>query len=421
MAEATLDFNESRRSAGGSSLIVRIAWRNLWRNKRRTWLTAGGIAFSTLLVNFGISMQVGSYDSMIGNATGLLEGQMQITHVEYPNETKLEQTIKGATALVQELDQIPNVVAAPRAEAFALLSADERSFGGLVVGVDFEREARIITLFKTISQGRVPQNDEEMLIGSTMARNLGLSVGDEVVALGSAKQGGIAAMAQTVVGIYNSGQAELDRTLVFVTLPAAQNAFALGDEVHKIVLRGENAQDLDEDLAAISRVTGDRGLVRSWEEVIPELNQAIQLDWVSAQLVYGIILLLVSFSVINTFLMVVFERTREFGMLIAIGMRPGLIVWQVLTEAFFMWIVGVVIGVVIALSLVIWLAQVGIAIEGMEEMAGSFYMSDRMYPAFSWVGILAAPVVLFFGTQLAGLIATMRVRKIKPVEALRGE
>ena len=424
MAEATSypnDLNEPRTRAGGSGLIIRIAWRNLWRNKRRTWLTAGGIAFSTLLVNFGMSSQVGSYDSMIGNATGLLEGQMQITHAEYPNETKLEQTIEGAAELVQELDQIPNVVAAPRAEAFALLSADERSFGGLIVGVDFEREAEIITLFKTISAGRAPQNDEEMLIGSTMARNLGLSVGDEVVALGSAKQGGIAAMAQTVVGIYNSGQAELDRTLVFVTLPAAQNAFALGDEVHKIVLSGENAQDLEEELAAVTKVTGDRGLVRSWEEVIPELNQAIQLDWVSAQLVYGIILLLVSFSVINTFLMVVFERTREFGMLIAIGMRPALIVWQVLAEAFFMWIVGVVIGVVIALSLVIWLAQVGIPIEGMEEMAGSFYMSDRMYPAFSWLGILAAPVVLFFGTQLAGLIATMRVRKIKPVEALRGE
>ena len=136
---------------------------------------------------------------------------------------------------------------------------------------------------------------------------------------------------------------------------------------------------------------------------------------------YSIILLLVSFSVINTFLMVVFERTREFGMLIAIGMRPVLIIWQVLAEAFFMWLVGVAIGVVVALALVVWLAQVGIPIEGMEEMAGSFYMSDRMYPAFSWVGLLAAPVVLFFGTQLAGVVATMRVRKIKPVEALRGE
>ena len=421
MAEAAIQLNDSRSSAGGSGLIVRIAWRNLWRNKRRTWLTAGGIAFSTLLVNFGMSMQVGSYDSMIGNATGLLEGQIQVSHPDYPEESKLEQTIKGATEFVRQLDEIPDIAVAPRAEAFALLSADERSFGGLIVGVDFEREARIITLFNTISDGRIPQNDEEMLIGSTMARNLGLSVGDEVVALGSAKEGGIAAMAQTVVGIYNSGQAELDRTLVFVTLPAAQNAFALGDEIHKVVMRGQNAQDLEKELEAISRTTGDRGLVRSWEEVIPELNQAIELDWVSAQLVYGIILLLVSFSVINTFLMVVFERTREFGMLIAIGMRPALIIWQVLAEAFFMWLVGVAIGVVVALALVVWLAQVGIPIEGMEEMAGSFYMSDRMYPAFSWIGLLAAPVVLFFGTQLAGVIATMRVRRIKPVEALRGE
>ena len=424
MAEAALPRTETVSESTNSSLIVRIAWRNLWRNKRRTWLTAGGIAFATLLVNFGISTQVGTYDSMIDNATRFLAGHMQVTHADYPEENKLEQTVMGATDLVRRLENVPDLYVAPRAEAFALLSADERSFGGLIVGVDFAREANIVSLFDDIAQGRIPHADDEILVGTTMARNLGVGLGDEVVALGSAKQGGIAAMAQTVVGIYASGQAEIDRTLVFVTLPAVQNAFALGDEVHKIVVRGDNPQDMSADLRAASGVVDNSGLVRSWQEVMPELNQAIQLDWVSAQLVYGILLLLVSFSVINTFLMVVFERTREFGMLIAIGMRPSLIVWQVLTEAFFMWLVGVVIGVMIALAIVVWLANVGIPIagmEGMEEMAGSMFISDRIYPAYSWVGIMAAPIVLLFGTQLAGLVATMRVRRIKPVEALRGE
>lgn len=421
MAEATLQNDEIKSDARASGLIIRIAWRNLWRNRRRTWLTAGGIAFATLLVNFGISIQIGTYGGLIENATGFLEGHMQITHRDYPNESKLEQTVAGATELVRQLEEVPDLFVAPRAEAFALLSADERSFGGLIVGVDFVREAQIITLFDSVTEGRIPQSEEEILIGSTMARNLSLSLGDEIVALGSAKQGGIAAMAQTVVGIYASGQAEIDRALVFVTLTAVQNAFALGDEVHKIVMRGVDSKELQSELRAVSAIAGDRGLVRTWEDVMPELNQVIQLDWVAAQLVYGIVLLLVSFSVINTFLMVVFERTREFGMLIAVGMRPALIIWQVLAEAFFMWLVGVLIGVTLAFSCVAWLASVGISVSGMEEMAGSFYMSDRIYPAFSLLGILAAPIVLFFGTQIAGLIATRRVRRIKPVEALRGE
>ena len=237
MAEASLsqDLHRGRAKEGG--FIARIAWRNLWRNKRRTWLTAGGIAFASFLVIFSNAMQVGIYGSMIENATGLLEGHIQITHPSYPDDTKLEQTVLGATELVRLLEQVPGIEVAPRAEAYALMSVDERSFGGLVVGVDFEREKQVVAFFRQIALGRLPVGDEEVLLGGTMARNLGVAIGDEVVALGSAKQGGVAAMALRVVGIFNSGQAEIDRSLMFTTLSNVQNAFALGDEVHKLVIR----------------------------------------------------------------------------------------------------------------------------------------------------------------------------------------
>lgn len=421
MAEATLSQSGSTRRSGSSGLIARMAWRNLWRNRRRTWLTAGGIAFATLLVCFGMSMQVGVYASMIANATGMLEGHIQVTHPEYPDDTKLEQTLQGATELVRRLETVADVLVFPRAEAFALMSADERSFGGLVVGVDFKRELGHTAIFKQVTQGRLPQADDEILLGETMARNLGVGVGGEVVALGSAKQGGVAAMAQRVVGIYASGQAELDRTLMFVTLPTLQNAFALGDEIHKIVINVPDPQKLQKELDAVTRHAGEEGYVRSWRRVMPELEQAIQVDWLGARLIYGAILILVSFSVINTFVMVVFERTREFGMLRAIGVKPGFIVRQVLMEAFFMWLVGVAVGLGISIALVGWLAVAGIPVAGMEAVAFNFFISDRIYPAFAAVSLLSAPVVLLLGTQVAGLIATLRIRRIKPVEALGGE
>ena len=420
MAETALS-QPSHARLGTGGLTVRIAWRNLWRNKRRTWLTAGGITFATVLVCFGMSVQVGTYGAMIDNATGFFESHIQVSHPDYPDDQKLEQTMVHATELVRSLAALPNISVAPRAEAFALMSSDDRSFGGLLLGVDFAREQDIVVLFNSVQEGRIPSNDEEILLGATMARNLGARIGDDVVALGSAKQGGVAAMALTVVGIYQSGQAEIDRTLMFVRLPALQNAFALGDEVHKIAIQGADPQSLEREMSQIRRVVGDAGMTRDWGQFMPEIRQAIQVDWYGGFLIFGTILILVSFSVINTFLMIVFERTREFGMLLAIGMRPVLITRQVMAESFFVWVVGVGIGLGISLLLVSWLAVTGIPLGDAGELAEGFYVSDRVYPSFSLMGLASAPLVLLVGTQVAGFIATLRVRKIRPVAALRGE
>lgn len=409
------------------STLWRLAWRNLWRNRRRTWLTAGGIAFACLLVGASMALQAGSYAMMIKTATGFLSGQIQISSAAYVRDEKLEQTIVEATSLMRLLSTDQSIAIAPRAHAYALISADERSFGGLLSGVDFAAELEVGTFFKRVTTGTLPQSDDELLLGSIMARNLAVEPGDEVVLLGSAKEGGIAALALTVSGIFASGQAEIDRTMLFGRLSAVQNAFALGDEVHQLVIATEDLDSVEVKVAELTdKVRATRGqdtdlVVRSWPAFLPDLVQAIELDRISGRLVYGAILILVSFSVINTFVMIVFERTREFGMLLSIGMRAGLIMRQILTEAFCMWLVGVALGTVLMVATVSALISIGIPIAGMEELANTFYMEDRIYPAFSLVSLIAAPLVLLLGTQLAGLLATLRIRRLRPVTAMRAE
>jgi ABC-type lipoprotein release transport system permease subunit len=405
----------------GSGLIWRIAWRNLWRNRRRTWLTAGGIAFASLLVTASMALQNGSYASMIENSTGFFHGHAQISNAAYVDDEKLEHSVLGATELVRRLSAMPGIHVSPRAEAFALISVGERSFGGLVLGVDFAAEQATVNFLKNMRDGRLPENSSEVVIGTTMARNLGASIGDELIILGTAKQGGVAASALTISGLFSSGQVELDRTLVFADLSEVQNAFALGDEVHSIVIRVDDFSRLDEELLQIRAQLSDALVVRSWQALLPEVTQGIEIDRVSARLMYGAILILVSFSVINTFLMIVFERTREFGMLLAIGMRPGTIMCQVLLEAFFVWVVGVLIGLILSNLVVGYYAYEGIAIAGMEEMAKQFYMEERMYPAISLASLIVAPLVLLIGTQIAAFIATLRIRRLRPVTALRHE
>jgi len=401
-------------------LIWAMAWRNLWRNARRTWLTAGGIAFASFLVTLSMAMQLGSYDAMINSATQFYLGQAQISHRDYPQDERLEQTLNGAEHLLRRLQNVPGVHGAPRAQVFALASVGERSYGAAVVGVDFAAEAEVVTFFERLQSGTLPAADE-VLIGAAMARNLGAAIGDELVLLGTAREGGIGALALRISGIYASGQVALDRSLVFTRLPTLQEGFALQDALHTVVLRFADVAQVPAYAERLRSLLPAEAVYRPWQSLLPEVVQGIELDRVSAVLFYGVILALVTFSVVNTFIMVVFERTREFGMLLALGTRPGQIVGLVQAEAFMMWGLGALIGVLISNLLVGWAAVVGIPLGGLEEMAGQYYMPSRLYPSLSLASMSAAPLVLLVGTQLAAGLVTLRVHRLRPVTALRSE
>ena len=410
--------------------MIALAWRNLWRNKTRTLLTAFGIAFAVFLVSFAMSMQGGSYDDMIKAATRFYTGHAQINQRDSVTDSKLEQTVPNASALREQLQNRFALVALPRVQAFGVVSKDERSIGGMLVGVDFMAEAAQLDLFKKISAGGLPRGPDQALVGAAMARNLGADLGDDIVILGSGKRGGVAAMALSIGGILDTGQSELDRSLLFAPIESVQEAFDLDDEVHNLVLVLEDyaqgavlAQSVDELLQQ------DQSY-RTWQQLLPEVEQGIELDRVTAEIFYYILLILVSFAVLNTFVMVIFERTREFGMLMALGLRPWQIIGQVQIEAFFLGLSGALIGLVLSAVLVAYLSEVGIPLSAYGEreaaakeafaklQAGSI---THMYPAFSIASMATAPLVLMVGTQLSALFCMLRVRRLNPVAALRVE
>lgn len=406
----------------GIGLHMRVAWRNLWRNRRRTWLTAGGIAFSIFLCVFFMSFQLGSYDGMIDTATGMMSGHMQVQHKDYEDDPKVANRIAAGSELLRELEQSPDIVAAaPRVEAFALVSVGERSFGGLVMGVDPAREPAVSALSRQIVEGEYLPRADSAYVGRALGTNLGLKLGDEIFALGSAIEGGVAAAVFTVDGFFDTGQVELDRSVMQVRLATVQSAFGLGDSVHRIVLMGQSSGDATAIADRLAATLPDDARILDWDKLLPELKQMIQMDAVSALIIYVLLLAIVTLSVANSFTMTVFERTREFGMLIAIGMRPGGIVAMVVIEALCMWVVGTAIGAAISFSLVFGLGLVGVPIAGLEDMAGQFMMPERIHPEISLLTLGSAPLVLLAATLVAGLIPALRVRRLRPVEALREE
>lgn len=427
MSEAALSLaGAPRRGAAGTrAMFARVAWRNLWRRRLRTWMSAGGLAFAIFLVSAFMALQAGTYGGWIDTATDMMTGHAQLQHPDYLDNPRFAHSIKNATELVRRLAGVPGVAGvAPRAEAFALVSVGERSFGALVMGVDPEREAQLFALPHQRREGEYLPRADSAYVGASLAANLGVELGSEIVALGTSEEGGVAALVMTVDGIFETGQADLDRSVMQTRLTAVQSAFEMGDSVHRVVVETEDVQRIDEfepDIAA--EVPAGVRLV-TWKTLLPELEQAIQLDRISALLMYWLLMIVVAMSVVNAFIMTVFERTREFGMLLAIGMQPNAVVGMLVIEAVCVWVLGTVIGLALSLATILPLTVVGIpidAFEGVEEMASQMMMPDSLYPMVTANVLTQAPLIMLAGTLLAALIPALRVRRMRPVDALREE
>lgn len=422
MSEATLGKDiaaaaaVSRRASRTS--IAAIAWRNLWRNKRRTWLMAAGIGFAGLLVVSINALQVGTFELMIDNTTRFFAGHMQIQHPDYAAEPRLEHAIADASARVAALEGNAEISAvAPRAQAFILASSGERSFGALAVGVDPVREFAAIRHRAT--DGRYLSGPDEAYVGAVLAQNLGVGVGDEVVVLGNAPGGGVAAMVLTVVGTFATGQADFDRSQIHVRLAEFQEAFGLGDQVHAIALLLADPAATDKTAAAL----GDGDTVGvSWQQQLPDIHQLIELKYQSTYMIYALLVVLVTFSIVNAFIMTIFERTPEFGMLKALGMRPGSILGMLSWEALWMALLGLAATFAIAFPLVTLLSITGISFgDAYAEMTAQYMLPDRLYPSFSVRTAAEFGVVILAATQLAAAIPALRLRRLRVVDTLRAE
>lgn len=426
MTDAALPLPATGSGSRAGTTFAVVAWRNLWRHRLRTWLAAGGVAFAILLVGVMVAFQAGVYGPWIEHATSLSTGHMQVQHPDYFEDPNIAHTLADGTRLVAELEQTPGVVGVSgRAEAFALVSVGERSYGGLVMGVDADREAAMFTMPDYLRDGDYLPRGDSAFVGSALATNLGVELGDEIVALGSGKEGGVAALVLKVDGIFDTGRADLDRTVLQAPVHAVQSAFELGDSLHRVVLKIDDAERAEAFKGSVEAQVPADARVLDWNELLPELKQGIRLDAIGGQTMAALLIVVVAMSVVNSFIMTVFERTREFGMLIAIGMRPNAIVGMLTMEAACVWILGAAIGIAACVAVVLPLNIVGLRIsevvQGADEIYAQLMVPDALRPELSARALLLAPGIMLAGTLLGALIPALRVRRMHPVEALREE
>ena len=407
-----------------NSVILRMAWRNLWRHGKRTWLTVGAMIFSNSLLVFSISLQFGSYDMMIDNSLQAFSGHIQLQHPAYLEQSKMRYAVNNIAGRAQHLrDELGLGSISARAAGFALASSQDRSYGLQILGVDARHEPLVSTLPGLIRRGRYlePGAREEIVIGSVLARNLRIDIGDELSFLGSGFDDSFAAGVVRVVGIFESGNADLDRSVAQVNLAYFQDSFAMGGAGHSIIIRAAQIEDVDGLMARLEAELRDSATVvaRDWNELQPGLRQAIRADMASAWFMYAVLIVLVAFSVLNTQLMSVLERTREFGTMMALGVRPARLARLVMLETGMMTGLGLLLGIGLGALVTAYLSVVGFSYPGMAEMSVKFNLPERMYPTISTLSLSLGPLIVAGGSLLAAIYPALRLKRLLPIEAMR--
>jgi len=404
------------------NIILRLAWRNLWRQPRRTWLTVGAMVFSNALLVFMISIQFSTYELMIDNTLQAFTGHIQVQAPGYKDDLKMRQTVPDVASLASSLRRELGMESiAARAAAFALASSEERSYGLQIFGVETEFESFVSTIPGLVRDGRFldDMDASEIVVGKVLARNLRVTLGDEVTLLGSGRDGSFAAAIATVVGIFDSGVPDIDRSIAEVPLGFFQDVFYMEGAGHQVVIA---APDLDSVAAIRTEVEGlvpASLAVLDWDALQPGLRQAIQADISSAFFMYGVLVVLVAFSVLNTQLMSVLERTHEFGITMALGIAPGRLGRLVFLETAMMGLLGLGLGALIGGIVTEWFGYTGFSYPGMEEMAANFNLPSRFYPQTTPLTLFLGPAIVFVGGMLAAIYPALRLHRLHPVEAMR--
>lgn len=408
------------------SIDVTMALRNLWRNPRRTLLTVAAIAFAGTVLVFMLSFQFGVYDTMINTSVKIHAGHVQVMAQGYKDKMNMRRTISKPGKLGSLLEDMEEIEAYTyRAEGFSMVSSEERTYGVMVTGIDPDREARVSTIKSLIRTGAyfTDSGDYGALVGSLLAENLKVKPGDELTILGQARDGSIAATVVKVRGIFSSGIDDFDRNTVQIPLKTFQETYRMQGGVHRVVAVCDSLDDVSAVKQTIVwEIDGIENTypleVYDWKEIMPGLLQSIQMDLVSGLIMYGILIIVVAFSILNTFLMAIFERTREFGVLMAIGTGPGRLTKILLIESIAMTCIGIFLGMGLGSIITLYFQAHGIDFTGASEIMSQMGISGTMYPRLSALSLTTGPLAVLFITALAALYPALKVRKLRPVEAI---
>ncbi|MFW6134194.1 MAG: ABC transporter permease [Elusimicrobiota bacterium] len=401
---------------------IKLAWRNLFRNKRRSFIagTAIGIGLASLI--FTDALIIGMDENMVGSATGSFLGEGQIFHEDFKTSRSAEYTVENYKKILKKLEKeeiVENF--APRVEALAMISSASEVKSASMVGIKPSKEQYMSKIDDAITKGSYfkDSNKRDIVIGYRLAELLGVGLGDRiVVTVSQAETGDLSQELFRVSGIFNLNIKEMDRGMVFVRIDKAQEMLNINDNVHIISINFTSTKyGRNKKLPFWAKYSQGKNEAQGWVELMPQLATALKLSNFSSYIVGVILFGIVALVIINTLFMSLYERIFEFGVLKSVGTRPFGIFQLILYEAGSLSILSIFLGIILGI-IILWITSAtGIDYTGIEYAGVTF--TEKIYPIAKFKQFVIYPFWVFVFTLIAGIYPAVHAAKINPADALR--
>ena len=401
-------------------ILAMLAWRNLWRNHRRTIIMISAITVGVWAMIFMTALMRGMVNDMLRGGIQTLPGHVQIHHPGFRDDPSVNNLIPATgTALDEIFGDNGFEPWASRVKVPAVISSERESRGVTLFGIDPAAEAQITFVADDIAEGRHLEDeaDSGVVIGRKLADKLDTRLGKRVVLMSQDPDNEIADRGFRIVGIFDSDPDSLEETFVFAGRATIQKMLGIGDRVTEVVFLAADYQNVEPLYKRVSELAGPDVDVEPWYELDKYLSTMLNMMDGFVLVWIVVVFLALSFGLVNTLVMAVFERIREIGLMLALGMRPANILGQIVVESLLLLVIGLALGNAFAWMTVVPLKDgidISVVAEGMDMMGAS----SMLYPDLQIHDVIMANIVVLALGFLASLSPAWRASRYQPVEAI---
>lgn len=410
-------------------LILKLAWRSIWRNWRRSLLTIAAIFFAVFLSVSMRGIQAGTYEENIKIATKIFTGYIQIQRVGYYDNPSLLKTFNYNDKLKNYLSSVKKIKSfTPRINGFGLIGYDKKSFGVAIFGVDPQTEKTVTTLNTKVIKGNFLSNDKkyDIVIGKTLQKNLEVNIGDTVIVLTSGFDGSMGNLKFRVGGISKMGSSNFDAMSLFMTLEASKELMAMGNRIASIAVTLESIEILPEVKKELNtyfsehQIDGKELTVLDWSELMPEMKQSIELDDISGILFLAILIVVVAFGILNTLTMSITERFKEFGIMLALGTKQSVLLRIVFFETLLLTFVGLLVGSLAGFAVNYYIYLNPIPIGGdMGELYREVGFEPMIWSSIDFMIFVNNALIILVTALVAFIYPGWKVMKLEALKGIR--
>ena len=400
-----------------------LSWRNLWRNKKRTIIAAASVFFAVLLAVVMRSGQNGSYSYMIDSSAKLFTGYLQVQGKGYWENRSLDRSIVLGADRQKKISEIPHVTAVtPRLEAFSLVAYKTSTRVAQIIGIDPSSEDKMTGLKKHLIKGSyLSQGPEGVLIAQGLSELLKIRVGDSLIIYGQGYHGQIAAAQLPVTGIVKLSFPELNNSTVYLTLPEARDVFSAYNRITSLAVVVDNIRNLPSVVTDVRKITGKNLTIMTWDEMLPDLVQSIELDNAGGIIMLLILYIVIAFGVFGTVMMMTSERRKEFGILISVGMKKAKLIMVTTMETIFISLLGVAAGILGSIPVILYLHfnpvhMTGDSAKAFESIGVEPIMNFSIDPNI----LLTQSIVVLIIALATAIYPVLFINRIQPAKAIHG-